>query len=344
MIPHSKPSIGENEIDEVLRVLRSGQIAQGEEVRKFEDEFSSLIGMKAGAAASSGTAALHLALIAMGIGKGDEVIIPSYVCSALLNALNFVNARPVLADINPETYNIDPAAVRKRITRRTGAVIVPHMFGLAADMDELLSLGVPVIEDCALSAGSRYKGRVTGSMGLVSIFSFYATKVMTTGEGGMVLSNNAPLIEAVRDLNDYDAREGDYTLRYNYKLTDFQAALGRSQLKRLSSFIERRRHIASIYTETLVGIGCRTPVIPEDRDHIFFRYIIPEAPPGFKHDMKSRGIECRKPVFKPLHRYFGLTGYPNADAAWDRSISVPIYPSLADDEVARINDALKDIL
>ncbi len=343
MIPHSKPSIDQRDCDEVLRVLRSGQIAQGEEVRKFEDAFASFIGVKAGAAASSGTAALHLAMTAMGIGKGDEVIIPSYVCSALLNALSYLEAVPVLADIQPGTYNIDPVDVRRRFTRRTAAIIVPHMFGLPADMDEILSLNVPVIEDCALSAGSRYKGHPTGGMGIVSVFSFYATKMLTTGEGGMVLSNNRPLIETIRDLNDYDGKP-DFSVRYNYKMTDFQAALGRSQLNRLEGFIERRKRIAAIYTEALEGMGCPTPVVPEDRDHVFYRYILSETPFDFAEEMKRRGIECRKPVFRPLHRYLGLPGYPNADSAWSRSVSIPIYPGLADQEIDLITDSLKAIL
>jgi perosamine synthetase len=343
MIPHSRPSLNESDFTEVLRVLRSGQLAQGQEVRKFEDAVASTIGMRAGAAVSSGTAALHLTLIAMGIGRGDEVVIPSYVCSALLNALNQTGAQAVLADIDPDTYNIDPADVRKRVTRRTKAVIVPHMFGLAADMDEILSFDIPVIEDCALSIGSRYKSRPTGSMGVVSIFSFYATKVLTTGEGGMVLSNNVPLIEAIRDLNHYDDRE-DYRVRYNYKMTDFQAALGLSQLNRLTSFIEKRKRIASIYTQTLARIGRRTPSVPADRDHIFYRYILPEVPPDFGEEMKRRGIECRKPVFRPLHRYLGLSGYPNTDAVWDRAVSIPVYPLLADEEIGCIAAALKSVL
>ena len=343
MIPHSKPSLVQSDYDEVLRILRSGQIAQGEGVRRFEDAFASTIGMRVGAATSSGTSALHLALIAMGIGRGDEVIIPSYVCSALLNALNHAGAQAVLADIDPHTYNIDPTDIRKRLTPRTRALIVPHMFGLAADMDEILSSDIPVIEDCALSIGSRYKDRLTGSMGVVSIFSFYATKVLTTGEGGMVLSNNVSLIEAIRDLNRYDDREA-YTVRYNYKMTDFQAALGLSQLNRLASLIEKRKRIASIYTQTLAGIGCRPPSVPDDRDHIFYRYILPEAPPDFIKEMKRRGIECRKPVFKPLHRYLGLSGYPKSDKAWDRAVSLPIYPALTDEEIACITEALKAVL
>ncbi|MDP3286082.1 MAG: DegT/DnrJ/EryC1/StrS aminotransferase family protein, partial [Desulfobacterales bacterium] len=223
IIPHSRPTIDQEETAAVVSVLQSGQLAQGEQVLYFEKALALLIGVVGAVAVSSGTAALHLALLALEIGEDDEVVIPSFVCPALLNAIRYVRAVPVLADINPETFNMDVRDLRKRLTGKTKAIIVPHIFGLPADIREIVSLGVPVIEDCAQSLGSRYEGSPAGSFGALSVFSFYATKVICTGEGGMIASGDSQLLGKIRDLRDYDEKD-DGRLRYNYKLTDLQAA------------------------------------------------------------------------------------------------------------------------
>jgi perosamine synthetase len=207
MIPHSRPTLDKDDAAAVSAVLKSGHLSQGYQVSQFEKALAAFIGTKAGVAVSSGTAALHLSLLALKIGKGDEVILPSYVCTAPFNAVHLVSATPVIADIDRKTFNVDVPDLKKRITPRTKAIIVPHMFGLPADLDEILSLGIPVIEDCALSVGSRYKGQRTGSFGTLSIFSFYTTKMIATGEGGMVLCSREDIIDAVRDLRDYDEKE-----------------------------------------------------------------------------------------------------------------------------------------
>ena len=184
MIPHSRPTLDQKEELAVAAILSSGQVVQGEETQRFETALASEIGVVGAAAVSSGTAALHLALLALEIGEGDEVVIPSFVCPALLNAIRYVRATPVLADINREAFNIDVRDLERRLTGKTRAIIVPHMFGLPADIDDITALGIPVIEDCAQSLGSRYRGAPTGSFGVLSVFSFYATKVICTGEGG----------------------------------------------------------------------------------------------------------------------------------------------------------------
>ncbi|MBM4272745.1 MAG: DegT/DnrJ/EryC1/StrS aminotransferase family protein, partial [Deltaproteobacteria bacterium] len=245
MIPHSRPTLDQDDYASVLHILKSGHLAQGKQVEQFEKDLSSLIGVRGGVAVSSGTAALHLALLSLNTGSGDEIIIPDFVCTAPLNAIRYTGAVPVIADIDPLTYNIDVGDLKKRLTKKTKAIIIPHMFGLPADMEEILSLGIPVIEDCAQSLGSRYRDSCTGRLGTLSIFSFYATKMIATGEGGMVLSDDESLLEKIRDLRDYDEKEL-YTVRYNYKMTDFQAAFGISQLKKLFSFIKRRKEIADI--------------------------------------------------------------------------------------------------
>ena len=270
-----------------------------------------------------------------------EVILPSYVCTALLNAVHYVNATPVLVDIESDTYNISAGQVEKAISRKTGAIVVPHMFGLPADMDAILSLGVPVIEDCAQSAGARFKGRYTGSLGRISIFSLYATKMLCAGEGGLILSDDSDLMARVKDLRDYDEKKA-YTLRYNYKLTDIQAALARNQLKKLPSFIEKRLKIAGIYNAGLKETVSRIPSVPEGREHIYYRYVISvDDPAGFMDKMQEEGIVCRRPVFKPLHKYLDLSGYEGTEEAWSKTVSIPIYPSLTEKEAHRIVNAIK---
>jgi perosamine synthetase len=242
-IPHSRPTLGEDEVRAVTAVIRSGHIAEGEVVARFEKAFAGKMGVQHAVATSSGTAALHLILLAMGIGPGDEVIIPSYVCTALLHAVHYVRARPILAEIDPVTYNIDPDDVQKHITTRTKAIIVPHMFGLSANLDKLLNLDVPLIEDCAQAVGGTYHQKPLGTFGDAAIFSFYATKMMATGEGGMAASDSDEIIERIRDLKTYDEKEAD-KVRYNYKMTDVQAAIGEVQLGRLDDFIGERKRIA----------------------------------------------------------------------------------------------------
>lgn len=344
MISHSRPTLDQNDFDSVLDVLKSGHLAQGEQVARFEEALSSFVGVRNGVAVSSGTAALHLSLLALGVGEGDEVIIPSYVCCALLNAVMYVNAVPVIADIDRFTFNMDADDLKKRVTQKTKAIIVPHMFGLPADIDEILSLGIPVIEDCAQSIGAKYQGRYTGSFGVCSIFSFYATKMLATGEGGMILSDDDRLAGILRDLRDYDEKDG-YSVRYNYKMTDIQAALGISQLKKLPLFIERRKEIAGLYNRALNEISFPVPATLEGREHIYYRYVLLlDDSSGFIENMLKMGIECRRPVFKPLHEYLGLSGYPVTDEVMGRAVSIPVYPLLGDEETSRIIDAVKNLL
>jgi|LGOV01.1.fsa_nt_gb dTDP-4-amino-4,6-dideoxygalactose transaminase len=344
MIFHSRPTLDQNDFDTVLDVLKSGHIVQGEQVAGFEEALSSFISVRNGVAVSSGTAALHLSLLALGVGKGDEVIMPSYVCAALLNALLYVNAVPVVADIDRLTFNIDVDDLKKRITEKTKAIIVPHIFGLPAEIDEIVLLGIPVIEDCAQSIGARYQGRYTGSFGVCSIFSFYATKMLATGEGGMILSDDDRLAGIARDLRDYDEKDS-YSVRYNYKMTDMQAALGISQLKKLPSFIERRKEIADLYNTGLEEISFPVPVVPEDREHIYYRYVLLlDDCSEFIKEMLKLEIGCKRPVFKPLHKCLGLSGYFATEEISSQAVSIPIYPSLADNDVDRIINSMKGIL
>ena len=341
MIPHSRPTLDETDHDNVLQVMRSGHLVQGDQVARFEADLASLISVNGGIAVSSGTAALHLSLVAMGIHADDEVIVPSYVCPALLNAIHYAGAKPVITDVDEHTFNMDPLDVERRINSATKAIIVPHLFGLPANIKDIISFGIPIIEDCAQSLGSRYHGAYTGSFGDLSVFSFYATKMISTGEGGMILSNNETLLETISDLRDYDEKE-IYRVRYNYKMTDMQAALGISQLKKLPSFIKKRNRIADIFNREFRNFLFTTPRTPEDRDHIHYRYVILlDHADRFIERMNEAGVACRKPVFKPLHRYLGLSGYEATSRTWDGAVSIPIYPSLTDTEITKIVEAAK---
>ena len=334
-IPHSRPTLGQAEIDPVAGVIASSQIAQGQVVHEFERAFAQKMNAKYAVSTNSGTAALHLVLLAMGIGEQDEVVIPSYVCSALLNAVKYIGATPILAEIDPGNYNLDPDDVQRRLTRRTKAVIVPHLFGLAADMEGLLALNVPIIEDCAQAIGSTYRQKCVGTFGEAAIFSFYATKVMTTGEGGMVVSGSKGLIDRVRDLREYDNKD-KYKIRYNYKTTDIHAAVGLVQLSRIERFIQRRRAIASSYDEAFESLDLQIP-LPE-QGHIYFRYVLglgTDAGPWIRK-LKGEGIGCARPVYRPLHMYLNLNGYPQTMNAWQQALSIPIYPSLSNQDIDRV--------
>ncbi|ODS32131.1 MAG: aminotransferase arnB [Candidatus Scalindua rubra] len=345
VIPHSKPSLDENEVISVSNVIRSGRIVQGKVVEKLERKMAKYIGARGAVATSTGTSALHLALLAIGIKKGDYIAIPNFVCSALLNVVKYVGALPILADADRKTYNIDIYDLKKRINKSTKAIIVPHQFGLPADIDEVMSLGIPVIEDCAQAIGAIYKGKKVGSFGRLSCFSFYATKVMATGEGGMVVSDSENLLKKIRDLREYDNRK-NYLIRYNYKMTDIQAAMGISQLKKLNSLLLKRVNIAKRYFSELQGF-CNLPSISyKDRRHIFFRFLIQVRGSVSKalEFLSERGVTCMRPVYKPLHKYLHIHGFPNSDAIWNRTISIPIYPSLTDKEICIILNVLKQYL
>jgi len=256
MIPHSAPFIGDEEIEAVARVLRSGHIAQGPEVEAFEKECADLVGRRYGVAVSSGTAALHLALDALGPAPSDCVAVPAYACASLVTAVRMHGSKPLLCDVGPD-QNIDVDT----IPTDTNTAIVPHLFGAPAAFPTDLT----VVEDIAQSLGGS-----TGRDGRIAIASFYATKLMTTGEGGMVLTDDEALADHIRDRRDYDNRD-DLQNRFAYKMTDFQAAMGRVQLRRLPAFIRRRKEIAEQYEQAFQGLPL---VLPQASGHVFFRYVI----------------------------------------------------------------------
>ena len=352
MIPHSKPSLGQDDIRAATEVLRSGLIAGGPVVGQFERGMAAYLGVQGGVAVSSGTVALELALRAMGVGHGDNVILPSYVCPAPWLAVQRVGAQARIVDIDPATYNLDPYKVRKARTSRTRAVIVPHLFGLPADLTVLESLGIPLIEDCAQTLGAMEQGRAVGSVGLLTVCSFYATKLLCTGEGGMVLSNDEVLLERVRALREYDQAPSLNAAAFNCKMTDLQAAIGVTQLNQLGEFLEKRAALAAVYRDSLPAELFTPPSVPAGRTHVYYRFVVrlqkglqsSDEFTAYLSRMAHRGLQCRKPVFRPLHRYLELADFPASDEADDVAISLPIYPSLSDDDVKLASQILQEEL
>ena len=342
-ISHSRPSLDDEEIRLLQNVLTSGQIAQGPQVQEFEEELGSFHDLLPGVATSSGTTALHLALLSLGVGPGDEVLLPSYVCSAPLHAVYHSGATPILVDVDPTNGNINSEDLKKRLTSKSKAIIVVHLFGLPANVREISALGLPVIEDCAQALGAKLANRKVGTFGRVAVCSFYATKVITTGEGGMLLSSDPDLLARSRDLRDYDKKD-DFKVRFNYKMTDLQAALGRSQLQKVESFLGQREEWAGVYSKELAALPCTLPPSPEGR--IYYRYVV--SVQGNVRELIQQllamGVEVARPVYRPLHRYLNLEDYPGAEMAWKSHLSLPIHPSLTSQEVHRVCRAFQSVL
>ncbi|MBI3635265.1 MAG: DegT/DnrJ/EryC1/StrS aminotransferase family protein [Candidatus Rokubacteria bacterium] len=343
MIPHSRPTLTAEDAERVAAVVRGGHIAEGPEVAAFEREMAAYLDVPAAAALASGTAALELALRAMGVGTGDDVIIPTYVCDALHHAVTRCGATPVLVDADPITLSLSLDDAKRRLGPRTRAVIVPHAFGLGIDVDQFNALGVPVVEDCAQAFGAEIDGRRAGSRGRLAVCSFYATKLLTTGEGGLV-AGPAPLVDRVRDVRDYDERR-DLVPRFNHKMTDMQAALGRSQLARFGEFVARRRAIAARYRRRLAGADCELP-LDAGRAHVYHRFVVGIARPVDRviARMEALGVAVRRPIFRPLHQALGRGGFPEADRLWRSRLSLPCYPTLSDADVDAVAAALGRVL
>jgi len=345
LVAHSRPTMGEGEAEAAARVVRSGLLAQGPEVELFEAEVASFTGRRFAVAVSSGTAALHLGLLALGVGSGDCVAIPSYVCTALLHAIWAAGAEPVLCDVNPQTRNIDADLLDRLIKiKRPRAAIIPHMFGLPASTEAFDALSIPYIEDCAMSIGAHHAGRPLGSHGALSICSFYATKMLGAGEGGMVLTDDEGIALAARELREYDGAPA-HRLRFNAKMTDLHAAVGRVQLRRLPEFVARRREVAQLYQEEFISFSnVKTPL--DNSEHIYYRYVLKVVGQAevFIERLEKSGVAARRPIYNPLHRELGLADgeYPHTTAAFECDVSLPIYPTLIDSEARCVLAAVRN--
>ncbi|MFA5019705.1 MAG: GNAT family N-acetyltransferase [Candidatus Pacearchaeota archaeon] len=333
-IKHSSPTIEIDDINAVVKALNEKEIATGNIAKEFTAELCKYIGRKYGISVSSGTSALHLALRALNIKENDEVILPSYICNSVLCAVLYCRAKPVIADIG-EDYNISFKDVENKINSRTKAIIIPHMFGRKSEIEKFLELKIPIIEDCAMSVGAEFNNKKLGSFGKISIFSFYATKMITSGVGGAVLTDDKEIIERIKNLTKYDNKE-NFGESYNYKMSDLQAALGLSQLKKLDLFIKRRKEIAEKYNKMFKESNANF-LLPEDG--IFYRYVIKHAQADlFIENLRKRGVDAAKPVFKPAHRCLNLQDkkFLNTFKADKTAVSIPIYPSLTDEQAEDI--------
>ena len=350
-IKHSKPYIDNQDIKAIAEQTKSGNHATQQTTIQFQNQLAKLINQKYAKATSSGTTALHLSLLALNIKQGDEVIIPSYVCSDVLNAVYHSKTTPILADIEENSFNISAKTIQPLITERTKAIILPHLFGIPADIEPIIEIAkkhnIPIIEDCAQSLGAKYKDNTfTGSKATISIFSFYATKMISTGQGGMILTSSDEIKSKLDDLMTYD-KKPVYTIGYNFNMTDIQAALGLSQLKKLDKFITRRKEISKKYNQAFKNLEINLTNYPNGS--YAYRYIIrlkdKESRDRLNEKLNEKGIHSGdKPVFKPLHQYLHLPSlnFPNSEQAYNTVLSIPIYPALTDEEVDYIIDTLKD--
>lgn len=347
IIPHSRPTLRPCDKELLCRALDSGNIADGEYVAQLEQQVSRYLGVGGAAAVSSGTSALHLSLLALRIGLGHEVIVPSYVCPALLYAVRYTGAECVLADIDERTCNLSLGSARSRMTNRTKAIIIPHMFGLPANVEQFRELGVPIIEDCAQAIGADYGGKKMGSFGDLAVLSLYATKMIAAGEGGVVAAASEDYLNTVRDLRSYNGKTGCH-LRFNYNLSNLHAALAVSQLAQLDEFVAKRRRIAKTYDRDLCRCGVDLPNVVEPEGHVYYRYVIrlKSGLEEFKQRLRAKGIHCGHGVLEPLHRALQLPAndFPHTEAVYRSAVSIPIYPSLSDDQVQLISDSIRESL
>ncbi|MBW1989027.1 MAG: DegT/DnrJ/EryC1/StrS family aminotransferase [Deltaproteobacteria bacterium] len=342
-IPHSRPTLGPEERRAVDEVLRSGQVAMGPEVAAFEREMARAVGVEHAVATGSGTAALAFALAGLSAGPGTEVIVPAYVCPAVANAVLWAGATPVPADVDPETGCMDMEDAMARKTDKTRAVVAVHLFGRPVDPAAYKALSVPVVEDCAQAVGAVVNNRPVGSLSHAAVFSFYATKMLCTGEGGMVLTPDETVARKARAMRESDvppSPEG----RYNAKMTDVAAAMGRAQLRKLPGFVEARRRLAHDFGRAFSGLDAA--ILPDAPGHVFYRFVL--KVPGDADEavarIQARGASAELPVPEPLHMALGLPDYPGARSCRKHFVSIPIYPSLSRRETKAVVKAVKEAL
>lgn len=357
-VPIAKPIIGEEEIENVVEVLKSGMIAQGPKVMEFEEKFANWIGAKYGIATNSGTSALHVALLACGIGEGDEVITTPFTFIASGNAIVYTGATPVFADIDLDTYTIDPDKIEDLITDKTKAILPVQLYGQAADMDKIREIAekhdLKIIEDAAQAHGAEYNGEKVGTLGDMACFSFYPTKNMTTSEGGMITTNDEELAKKAQMFRAHGASERYHhdEIGYNFRMTDIAAAIGLAQLKVIDEFNNKRISNANYLNEQLKDVeGIATPKSPDNYKHVYHQYTI-LVEKGNRDDWVEfltnkgigTGIHYPIPLYnQPIYKKLGIEGdCPLAEKAADNVISLPVHPSLTKEDLDLVVDAVKE--
>ncbi len=358
-IPVCEPNLSGREREYVLDCIDSGWISsRGKYVPLFEDAVAKAAGTRHAVAVCNGTVALHLALVTLGIGPGDEVVVPSLTFIATANAVAYTGARPVFVDSDPRTWNLDPSKLEATITPRTRAIIPVHLYGHPCDMDAIFDIarprGIPVIEDAAEAIGSRYKGKPAGSVGAMAVFSFFGNKTVTTGEGGALVTDDARLADRARLLKGQGMSLTRYyffeTLGYNYRMTNIQAALGLAQMEKLDFYLGRKREMASQYTSLLSR--ARGLTLPVEEPYAFNSYwlysilvgkMFGKSRDGLMEHLKERGIETRR-FFYPCHAmpaFQGLSkGLPVAERLSEEGLSLPSSTKLTALQVEYIARAI----
>lgn len=350
------PDVGAEEIEAVTRVLSSRHLTNGPETEAFEREFAERHQVQHGVAFANGTLALMALYAALGIGAGDEVIVPSLTFVSSATSVSLVGATPVFADVDPESFNIDPADVARRITQRTRAILAVHYGGQAADLDELRAIaqdgGVTLLEDAAEAHGATYRGRPVGGWGRAGMFSFTPTKNITTGEGGLVTTDDGDLAERLRLLRNH-GQTGPYRhelLGWNMRITEMQAAIGRAQIAKLDQILERKRRVAAALTANLSGLpGVAPPVVKADRDHVWMLYTLKldQERDQVLDALLADGIEAKvyfppahlQPIFSP-----GAASLPVTEDLAGRLLSLPVHSRLSADDVVAVAESLEKAL
>lgn len=351
MIQNAKVIINYEEIEAINEVLRSGILAQGPKVREFEEEFAEYIGVEYAVATDSGTSALHTTLASLGIRKGDEVITPTFSFISTASCVLMQGAKPVFCDIDQKTFNINPEEIEKIISDRTKAVIVVHLYGQPCDMRHIMEIcedhNLALIEDACQAHGAEYKGKKVGSFG-DGCFSFYPTKNMTTGEGGMITANNDKIAKIARMIRDHGQKERylHVMLGYNYRMTDISAAIGLVQLKRVDRFNEQRINNAMYYNRKLDNEGIQKPFIAENVKHVFHQYTIRvEERDRFIAYLEINGVGYGVYYHTPIHKQPMFSEYnkltlPEAEHACKEVVSIPVHPALSKEELVYVAEVV----
>jgi dTDP-4-amino-4,6-dideoxygalactose transaminase len=356
MIKIASPSIGRDEIKAVVEVLKSGMLAQGQKVKEFEEKVAEYVGVKYAIATSSGTTALHTALLAAGIKPGHEVITAPFTFIATANSILYCGAKPVFVDVDEKTFNIDPEKIEEKITEKTKAILPVHLYGQPADMEKILKIceshNLLLIEDAAQALGAEFKGKKVGSFGDCAIFSFYPTKNITTGEGGMVVTNNENIAEKCRKIRNH----GEYRryfvdlVGYNYRMTEIAAAIGLAQFKKLEKFNNKRIRNAKFLTRHLKDIDeVEVPFVDKRVKHVFHQYTIKTSRRDeLREFLEKKGIQSVVYYPLPIHKQkiYQDLGYKNslpvAEELSKKVLSLPIHPNLKKEDLKLIVESIRE--